>query len=391
MADVLWAVALRPDGTECLIADAVHDTYRCTECDAQMCARLGEVLAHHFAHVGGAQSGGAVPCGGGGEGERHAAWKQLFASLSRARGRLSVRKTCVNCTPREVEPSPLEIRAVEVEKNIDRFRGDVIVTTDRFRVVVEVVVGHDVSPEKLARLQAAGHAVLRILVNRSEAPSVAAVEGWLTGTDNRAGTVNWFLPGEPSDLCSRCSAGEDARREHQRLEAYYREAQKREEELREERERLWHAAEKKARAEREQRRAACPIHQLAGRKPLTQVDEQINRLELEEATRLMRQCDVAASERYGRQVERCPSCGLDTVLFKLSEGAERLFTIYGTVPRPIPRTVEHDLLGGSLDEERSWSRWVNRCLHCGTPQDSGACIERDCIAPPRSRGASAAR
>ncbi|HZH78514.1 MAG TPA: competence protein CoiA family protein [Archangium sp.] len=210
----------------------------CPACRKQLIAKLGEKVAHHFAH-----QPNADPCfGSTGEGELHISAKlQLLRSIQSmaAKGHeLYIVRPCRGC---EANISTLALQLqpgdrAEVEVWLDptkTLKPDLTVWRGKERIALfEVLATHPCGPEKLAALQRFGVPMVEVearsIVGEGEQPP-------------------WVAPGplpfktavglQVQAKCNHCLAEEEKQRErraHEQamLDAVYREEEEREEQLR---------------------------------------------------------------------------------------------------------------------------------------------------------------
>ncbi|WP_424140418.1 competence protein CoiA family protein [Roseomonas chloroacetimidivorans] len=152
---------LAPNGRLVAVADVPRGKQIdvvCPQCKAILVARKGEVLRHHFAHANDAS------CAGSYETMLHLLGKQVI------RDACSVRLPAVvaeyNYRRREVAAArSFEADGAAVEVPIGPYKADVVLTKGRQRLVVEILVTHRTTPEKVEAFRAMGQDAIEINIS----------------------------------------------------------------------------------------------------------------------------------------------------------------------------------------------------------------------------------
>ena len=128
---VKWWTALDSNGNLIQIESTRRgEKYRCYECECRMTAKMGQIKAHHFAHVPDAENHSKY-CGG--EGYRHLRVKTVLCKL--------LQNINSNLFRTEVK--------IDMEKMVDEFKPDILVRVfSKEMLAIEVV---DTNPHRIRR------------------------------------------------------------------------------------------------------------------------------------------------------------------------------------------------------------------------------------------------
>jgi len=153
--EVKWDVALDSEGNYVSIFDAEKgQKYFCPECRGEFVVKKGKIRAWHFAHKGN------VPSSCGGESAKHHLMKHKLYYLFSKVGRLYIVYFCEKCKSYHYES--ILVHSVNIEEKVDDVKPDLLITTSKEKIAVEIVHKNPVDSEKAEKFKRKGIGFLEI-------------------------------------------------------------------------------------------------------------------------------------------------------------------------------------------------------------------------------------